>query len=382
MSDWHSIVYRLGKVENLPGSDFLETTTVMGEFPVIVRKGDFKEGELVGWIPYDSIVPSTQDFYFLAPQPKKDKSGNVVPSPPVGEVPVKYRLIKSKKIRGFYSEGLIVKIPIHLNEGDSIVEHFGLTKRVYEEELPELPGNGGGENEKSPKTFSLFKYDLEGLAKYSSVFEEGEEVLITEKIEGENCTFVYLENKLWVRSRNYFKRNGKAIYLGNKTWLQKLKYKISNWINPPKNTVALSHWWEVPIRLNLEEKLKRYPGLAIWGELFGNVKHFHYDCEIVNGKIQREFRVFDIFDIKKKKFLEWSEVEKIANELGLKTVPVLYKGPWKTDRSLHELAEGKSTIGDCVREGFVMRSVPEQWHSKLGRKIIKLKGRDYKLFKG
>jgi hypothetical protein len=45
------------------------------------------------------------------------------------------------------------------------------------------------------------------------------------------------------------------------------------------------------------------------------------------------------------------------------------------------MAEGTSTIGTCVREGIVIRSVPEAWDPKLGRKIIKLKGRGYKLFK-
>jgi RNA ligase (TIGR02306 family) len=240
-----------------------------------------------------------------------------------------------------------------MNEGDSVVEYYNLQKRVYEEELPELPEKGSQNNTSPPKTFTLHKYDLEGLAKYGYVFQEGEEVIISEKLEGENYTMIYAEDQLWCKSRNYFKKN-----------------------DPD------SHWWEIPRRMNLEEKLKDYPGLAIVGELYGNVKGWHYDVPIIDNRFQRKFRVFDIWDIKFKRFMEWSDVEKICAEIGLETVPVLYKGPWKTDRSLHCLAEGKSTIGNCVREGFVMRSVPESWHEKLGRKIIKLKGRDYKLAKG
>ena len=74
-------------------------------------------------------------------------------------------------------------------------------------------------------------------------------------------------------------------------------------------------------------------------------------------------------------------MEKVSAALQVETVPVLYRGPWTNDRSLHELAEGTSTIGSCVREGIVIRSVPESWHEKLGRRIVKLKGRGYKLFK-
>jgi RNA ligase (TIGR02306 family) len=351
MSDWFPMVVRLGKIGSLPNSDFLEITTVMGEYPCIFGKEDFQEGQLVAFLPYDTIVPDTEQFHFLAKPVKRDKDGSVlIPPPAVGSVPIKDRTLKARKIRGVYSEGLIVEAPPGFQEGDSVVEYFNLTKRVYEEELPEHTDSG---NETAPKTFSLFKYDLDGLAKYGYVFEEGEEVVITEKIEGENCAFVYTEDRLWVRSRNWFKRN-----------------------DPD------SRWWDIPRRLNLEEKLKAFPGLVIWGECYGSVKGWKYDCQVVNGRIERKFRVFDIWEIKHNRFLQWSEVEDICQKLELETVPILYKGPWKTDRSLHELAEGKSTIGECVREGWTMRSVPEGWHEKLGRKIVKLKGRDYKLVKG
>lgn len=350
MSDFNSIVVRLGKIDPLPNSDFLAITTVMGEFPVILRKGQYQEGQLVSFIPYDAVVPDTETFHFLAPPPKKDAIGTITkPTPPVGQVDQKYRTIKAKKIRGTYSEGLIVPAPDGFQEGDSVIEHFGLTKRVYEEELPER----GGRNEVAPTSFSLFKYDLHGFAKYGWLFEEGEEVLITEKIEGENCTVVFEEEKLWVRSRNYFKKDESD-----------------------------SHWWDLPRRLNLAEKLKEFPGLAIWFELYGGVRGWKYDCVAIDNKLQRKGRVFDVYDIKNKKFLEWQDVEIITKTIGMETVPALYRGGWKTDRSLHELAEGKSTIGECVKEGWVMRSVPEKWCEKLERKIVKLKGRDYKLAKG
>jgi RNA ligase (TIGR02306 family) len=353
MSEWQALVVRLGKIGTLPNSDFLEITTVMNEYPVILRKGSYKEGDLVSFIGYDSVVPDSEMFNFLAPPPKKDKNGNITePSPPVGQVKERYRTIKAKKIRGVYSEGLIVDAPTGFQEGDSVIEYFGLTKRIYEEELPEAE-KGSNENEVSPRTFSLSKYDLEGLAKYGYVFEEGEPVFIHEKCEGENCSITYYEDKLWVKSRNYFKREADD-----------------------------SHWWEVPHRLDLVNKLNQFPGLTFYGELYGNVKHFIYDCFVVDNKIQRKFRVFDIWEIAKNRFLDWEKVEEICKQVGLETVPLLYHGPWKTDRSLHELAEGKSTIGTCVKEGWVMRSEKESIHPKLGRKIIKLKGRDYKLFKG
>lgn len=351
MSDWHPIVYRLGKIDPLPGSDFLEITTIMGEYPAILKKGQYKENQLASFLPYDTIVPDNEYFHFLAKPIKRDKNGNVlIPPPNVGSVPLKDRTIKARKIRGFYSDCLIVDAPLGFSEGDSIIDYFGLTKREYEEELPE---KGSNDNEVAPKTFSLFKYELEGLAKYGYVFEENEPVIICEKLDGQNFSLTYLEDKLWVRSRNFFKRESND-----------------------------SIWWNIPHRLNLSDKLKNYPGLTIWGELYGAIKGWKYDCEVIDNRIQVNFRVFDIFDIKNRKFLSWDEVVKISSEIELKTAPVLYRGPWKNDRSLHNLAEGKSTIGDCIREGWVMRSELESFHPKLGRKIVKLKGKGYKLIKG
>jgi RNA ligase (TIGR02306 family) len=350
MSDFHPCIARIQKIEKHPNADTLSIYTVLNEYPVVDKTDKYQVGDLVAYICADAIVPDTEYWHWLAKPLKRDKDGSVlIPPPPVGQVKEKDRIIKAKRIRNVYSEGLIVEAPIGFQEGDSVAEYFGLTKRVYEEELPETFDAG---NEQAPKTFTLSKYDLDGLAKYGYVFQEGENVLISEKIEGENCTFIYSEDRLWVRSRNWFKREDEG-----------------------------SRWWELPHRLNLAEKLKNFPELAVWGELYGNVKHFKYDCPVVNNQIQRKFRIFDIWDIKQKRFLEWGIVEHIAIQLDLDTVPILYQGPFKNDDTLHQMAEGTSTIGTCVREGIVIRSVPEAWDPKLGRKIIKLKGRGYKLFK-
>jgi hypothetical protein len=212
-----------------------------------------------------------------------------------------------------------------------------------------------------------------------------------------NASATYAENKLWVKSRNYFKRNGTANvkfkaplrrpvaytkYLFNKLVSSINNIMIVLGLVPKPASVAKSMWWEIPIRYNLEEKLKKYPYLTIYYEMVGQVRNFKYHCKSKDGYIEMDGIIFDIWDIKNKKFLEWHEVVAIANDLGMKTASVLYEGPWKTDRSLHALAEGKSTLGDHVKEGWVMRSVPESYHPKLGRKIVKLKGRDYKLAKG
>lgn len=346
MTDFYCEVAKITKIEKHTNSDNLSVATVLNT-PVIIRTGTYSEGQLVSYIGVEAIVPDTELFHFLAPPAKKDSKGILIePAPHVGSVREKYRTIKSKKIRGTYSEGLIVAAPENFQEGQSLIEHFGIKRRDPEAEAPDAS------NEHGPSTFSLFKYDIEGLAKYGYVFQEGEEVLITEKLEGENYSLTFAEDRLWVRSRNYFKQDLEG-----------------------------SHWWEWAHRMQMEEKLKAFPLLAIWMEKYGHVPRFKYDCPMENGAMLRMCRVFDIWDVLNKKFLPWEEVSRISKALELNTVPVLYQGPWKNDGSLQTLAEGKSAIGEHIKEGWVMRSIPEGWHEKLGRKMVKYKGHDYKLAK-
>src|SRR5690606_22380625 len=157
------------------------------------------------------------------------------------------------------------------SEGDSVVEYFNLTKRVYEEEIDM---SGKMECEGNPDTFSLFKYDLEGFAKYKNYFSEGEDVVITEKLEGENCSITHDGTRVYVRSRNLFKKE-----------------------------VPGSYWWQYVRDNDLENKLSQYPLLTFWGELYGGIKGWKYDCPTNNRVIQRKFRVFDIWDNNTKKFL-------------------------------------------------------------------------------
>jgi RNA ligase (TIGR02306 family) len=327
MSNWNPCIVRLGKIGRHPNADTLEISEVMGG-TCLFKEGQYKEGDLVSWIPYDTVVSDHPEFSWLG-----DK-----------------KRIKPVKLRGIFSEAILVPAPEGFVEGQSVVEHFGLVKYEYDEEIA---GRLETDTENGPKHFDIPYYDLENLRKYVERFEEGEEVLITEKIEGENFSVLHDGERLWVRSRNNYKKE-----------------------NPD------SHWWQTVLEMGLKETLAAYPGLAFQGEIYGGVKHFGYDCDRGTNKISRKLRIFDVWDTKARQYLEWAEVKSLSAAVGLELVPELYCGAWKTDKSLYILAEGKSTIGECVREGMVMRSVPNAFDPYLnGRKIAKLKGEGYQLFK-
>lgn len=174
MSEFHINVVRLGKMREHPNADTLNIVNIF-DYPVITKKGGFKEGELVVYIPVDSVVPDTEDWHFLCPL----EDGK--PKYPVGEVPEKYRVIEAKKLRGIFSQGMLAPLPdSNLSEGDDVRELMNITK--YE---PKEPVMMGGECEPAPNGWQFSTYtDIEGMRRYPNIIETGEQVVLTEKLHG------------------------------------------------------------------------------------------------------------------------------------------------------------------------------------------------------
>ena len=87
--------------------------------------------------------------------------------------------------------------------------------------------------------------------------------------------------------------------------------------------------------------------------------------------------MFDVMEIKTKRYLDFSEAH-LKWEYGMPGwVPIIYKGPWKPE--LRSLAEGPSTVpgANHVREGIVIKPVIERWDERIGRVILKLHGEGY-----
>jgi RNA ligase (TIGR02306 family) len=333
MSEWHVETVRVGKVEKHPNADTLSVTQVHGGYPVIFRTGDMQEGDLAVYIPVDSIVPDVPQFAFL-----------------------QKRRIKAKKLRGVYSQGLLIPVTgeVHLQlapdggpvtPGVSVHELLGITK--WEPDIEYIFTNGP--QEPGPEGWDFIKYtDIEGLRRYKNVLEEGEEVVITEKIHGCNGRFCSDGERLWVGSRNQVKKEDETTF-----------------------------WWKVAKELNLDDRLSHAPMTIFYGEVYGKgVQDLSYD------NIGQSFIVFDTFDVASGQFNDWEKTLEMASMIGAPTVPVLYRGPWKGFEAHKELAEGKSTIAGHVREGFVVKPVKERFAHRFGRVILKLVGQGYLLRDG
>lgn len=375
MSDWQPQIVRIEKVIKHPDADALDVATVLGDYPVIVKRDEYKEGDLAGYIPIDSIVPDTDHFHFLCPLLKEKyeefegdtlvtKDRIIGPKYAIGAVPEKYRRIKAKKIRGRYSQGMLVSFEscVLRNEsptpvvGDSITETLGLKKWEEEEEdnIPNAKKSRGANAEKAPQGWSIPYYDIEGLRKYIECLGANEEIVLTEKVHGSNAAFCYDGERLWVKSRNFYKKMDED-----------------------------DPWWDVAIRYGLAEKLAKYPMHVFFGELYGTVKGFRYDCEIVAGQMHSKIRFFDIWDAKAMRYLDYDPFVAMVTELGLDLMPELYRGIWTGKDEMYPYAEGLTTLGGKhIREGFVLRTITERYEPRLDSRMhVKLVGEGYNLQK-
>lgn len=318
MTEFRIEVVRVGPITKHPNADTLGLSKVY-DYPTTVKLGDFQEGDKAVYLPIDAMVPTDRPmFKFLEGHPR----------------------IKARKYRGIFSMGLLVKADPAWEIGQDVQKELGIIKW----EPPEF--TVGGDNEHCPFEFPHYT-DIEGYRRWPDILQEGEEVVITEKIHGCNARYTFHQDRVWAGSRTSTKRLD------------------------PTNL-----FWKAAIQTRLEEKLREIPGIGVYGEVFGSNQDLKYDMP--GG--HHGFRVFDMVKIQTGAYLDWDEVVAISAKVGFEMVPILYRGPWS--KTHLELANGNSTFAKNVREGCVIHPVKERmadFGGTVQRVIFKMIGQEYLL---
>jgi RNA ligase (TIGR02306 family) len=197
--------------------------------------------------------------------------------------------------------------------------------------------------------------DIESARRWAArVLQGGEDVVMTEKVDGRCGRFAWYRGRMWRASRTQF--------------------------YPP----GLGPWQD--IAADLEERLRSTPGFAVYGEVYGpETRGMHY-----GRREALAFAAFDVLAIDSRRWLDYDEFVEVTERLGLLRAPVLYRGPWPPHKdgvdASAALAEGPSPLASAsgathVREGWVLRPVKERTDPNLGRVILKLHGEGYLLRK-
>jgi ATP-dependent RNA circularization protein (DNA/RNA ligase family) len=121
-------------------------------------------------------------------------------------------------------------------------------------------------------------------------------------------------------------------------------------------------FWSTARRDGVEEKMREQFGLrdfALQGELIGPGIQGN-----IYGLKDTQFRIFDIYDIRRGEYVDPMTRQAIVGEMELAHVPVLTYQAKLTDTlgitdidGLLKFAEGKSTLADVEREGVVFKEI-------------------------
>lgn len=338
-------IRKISDIQPIPDADAIQVATVDG-WKVVVKRGEFKVGDLAIYLEIDSWVP-----HELAPFLSK------------GSAPREYNGVKGErlrtiKLRGQVSQGLLLPIKVawpewtdeniakHVSEGDDLTEAFNIQK--WEAPIPaQLQGQAKGTFPTSliPKTDQERIQNCFGsIQKRDGLFltekfwnEELQEVQerdtvlpddfkkptyeVTLKLDGSSMTIFRWEGELRVCSRN-------------------MELKISE--ENAGNTF-------VKMALEIGDKISE--GFAFQGELMG--EGIQGNREGFKG---HKLFIFDIFDILMHEYVLAGERRSICGMMGLDHVP-LHGTNWNAPESVAaglELADGPS-INHKIREGLVWK---------------------------
>ena len=345
-------IRRIADIQPIEGADQIVVATVDG-WKLVVKKDEFKVGDLALYIEIDSWVPHVLAPFLSKGQEPREYNG------------VKGERLRTIKLRGQVSQGLLLKFNTirprhHVIVGteagflsvDDIAEGIDLTVTLniqkWEAPIPaQLQGQAAGmfptslipktdqeriqncfgEIQKRAKRFATEKVwnaETQTLEEHPVVvpadFQEPT-YEVTMKLDGSSCTIFRWEGELRVCSRN-------------------LELKI-NEENKDNTFVAMA--------LKIGDKIPE--GVAIQGEVMGpGIQGNREDFK------EHSFFVFDIFDIAEHEYLA-PELRRFNCAIWrLEHVPILGTD-WKAPNSVEEglaLAEGPS-INHKIREGLVWK---------------------------
>lgn len=339
-----------------PNADRLELAHV-GDYLSIVPRGQFSTGDLAAYIPESAVVPESI----------------LVELGLVGKLAgAQKNRVKAMRLRGILSQGLCYAARPGWKRGDDVAEELGITK--YE---PPVPTHMRGEVYAAGLDRCI-RYDIEAFKRYPHILEEGEPVVITEKLHGTWCQIGLLPESM--AHPDY----GRLVVSSKGLAHQGLAFKPEVEANQYNVYLRAARQLEVESRFaHLNEPI------FILGEVFGaGIQDLHYGHSKSQGASSVSFRVFDVFTgaptARTAHYLDDADLDSFCKTHQLARVPVLYRGPFDRETLLAQ-TEGPETIsgdGRHMREGVVVRPQVERRDDGIGRVQLKSVSESYLLRRG
>lgn len=364
MSDFSVKVVRLSVIPHPdPETTALELAKV-GGYLSVVRKGQFQDGDLATYIPEASVLP----------QPLLEEL-NLVGRLAGSEC----NRVKAIRLRGILSQGICYVARPGWVEGQDVTEELGITK--WE---PPIPSSLSGEVYFAGLQKTI-KYDIENIKKYPDILQNGELVIMTEKIHGTFAMIGLLPESMADPVHGRVVVSSKGLAAQGLAFKPDAPANITNLYLRVNRALRISERIdEVTWKVEFGQRVFDEP-VFVLGEIFGHgVQDLAYGAS--TGKDETlGFRVFDIYlgIPGQGRYLNNSELDAACEGMGLDRVPVLYQGPFSRVE-LESATTGRETVSGKqvnIREGCVVRPVVERRDELIGRVQLKSVSADYLLRK-
>lgn len=344
-------IQRVIDIQPIEGADKIEVATILG-WKVVVKKGEFKVGDLCVYVEIDSILPEREEFEFMRERKFK---------------------VKTIKLRKQVSQGIAFPLSILPNytkqsdyrEEADVTDVLEIKK--YEEDEYNKPTYSTNQKPifKSSVKKWMPKFLRDFFIKYTPSFtfrylaiqtgkrfpnwipktdetrvqvlqkllneNQGRKFYITEKLDGSSMTCYLKDGKFGVCSRNIDLAEG----------------------------VEGDNFWKVAREQNIEEGMRSCVNItgksnyAIQGELIGEgIQGNKY------GLDGQDFYVFNVYDIDSQAYLRYNVAKQLVTEMGLKFVPILDENFALITNidTIVDMSKGKSVLNkNTHREGIVIR---------------------------
>lgn len=361
MTDFKVKVVKINDVFKHPNADKLSICQIDG-WQCVTQLDAYKPGDLAIYFPIDSILPETIEAVLFGPDAK---------------IKLNKSRVRTIKIRQVVSQGMLASCDdfgIKPKEGLDVTSMLGITK--FEPPEPPASMRGGNQVSKKKKNSHFKEYGgLDNFKHHNRLFQDGEEVVITEKVHGTNfrCGLLPVEvNTFWKKVKKFFRvlPSHEFVFGSNKVQLQDKKAAKTGYYE--KQGVG-NVYEEAVIKYDMKNKFEK--GEVVYGEIYGDgiQKNYAYGCKQGEHKLV----IFDL--MRNGEYISHDELVEWCKDRELDMVPVLYRGPF-SEAKARELTKGNSVFvpSQKVREGVVIRS-PLETKCSIGRKVLKLISDDYLL---
>jgi RNA ligase len=339
-------VQKILSVEPIDGADAIEKVTVLG-WEVVVKKGEYKAGDLCAYIQIDTVVPELPEYEFLRER--------------------KFR-VRTIKLRKQISQGLIIPIPVgRWKEGDDITDILGVKKYEKPDNNPERYEKPRMPKKWYKKWIYLFKYNflykifpkLQILSR-SSFPKHLLSITDEERIQNIPQALTQYAGKPFVVS---YKLDGSSITIIHSRVLGKSKFRICSRrfeLHDTKND-----WYKVFIETNFKDEVLKLVkhfktnDIIVQGEAIGKFNGNHHNLQ------KEQIRLFNIYvngkRINQKMFITVCLANNIPHCPLYKEITLNHTLP-----EILKISEIKDVLNPSVEaEGLVWRCVEDNFSFKV-----------------